>query len=293
MTGGGRQNWFRLMRNHYVPQFLQRPWTTGPKGELISYHLRDGRVHATPKVPKSVGYQNDMLSLTRDQIAGMDRHAIEEVVLKQVDNDAAKVWAKLRDRKLATLTARDRCDWVRFLMSLRLRAPHMVNQLKTESRVELRRSLREDHRKYEHLATEAGDPETMEEWTERQFPGLIENFGLSFFHKLLNDEKIGSQLLRLKWWVFDLSKCPHRLLLGDRPCLFFGGIEHPNVAVALPIAPDMAFIATRGDILAKGLPETPPRKIVEQLNDMTVKEADKYIFGQDTRSLRFIENRRT
>lgn len=281
------------MRNHYVPQFLQRPWTTGPRSELISYHLRNGNVHATAKVPKSVGFQKDMLTLTRDEIAGMDKHAIEEIVLKQVDNDASLVWAKLRSGQLGLLTAKERCDWVRFLMSLRLRAPNMVTQLKTESQVELRRSLRKDHWEYEQLAMMASDAETLEAWTERQFPGLIENFGLSFFHELLNDENIGTQLLHLRWWVFDLSSCTHTLLLGDRPCLFFGGIDHPNVAVALPIAPNMAFIATRGDTLAKGLPETPPCKIVEQLNDKTVREADTYIFGRDQHSLRFIRNRRT
>ena len=76
------------MRNHYVPQFLQRPWTTGRKGELISYHLHGGKVHATAKVPKSVGFQHDMLSL-----GGVDKLAMlgEQVSLRLVDRAALPI----------------------------------------------------------------------------------------------------------------------------------------------------------------------------------------------------------
>ena len=233
-----------------------------------------------------------MLALTRDEIAGMKKHDIETIVLQQVDNDAALIRTKLYERPLLSLTHDERCAWVRFIMSLRIRDPAVVRQLIVESDIKLRRSLADNPNEYGQLTT-CDDPATLEEWTERRFPGLIENFGLSFFHDLLNDDRVGNQLLRLTWWVFDTSPAPNYLLLGDRPAVFFGGIENPHLAVALPIAPDMLFVATRGDALAKGLARVPLATLVARVNDATVMQAHKYVYSLDAASHRFVQNRRT
>ena len=45
------------MRNHYVPQFLQRPWTDDKDGKLEVYHIVTNGVHVTRKVPKGAGYK--------------------------------------------------------------------------------------------------------------------------------------------------------------------------------------------------------------------------------------------
>ena len=279
------------MRNHYVPQFLQRPWTDDKDGKLEVYHIVTNGVHVTRKVPKGAGYKEDMLSLTRESIAGMGRHDIEEIVLKQVDNDAALIRDKLQARRLGDLSHEERCAWVRFIMSLRIRDPQIVSGLIADSDQELRRSLRDDHDEYGALA-DGEDPPSLEAWTERHFPGLIENFGLSFFHELLNDDKVGNKLLHLKWWVFDVSPASACLLLGDRPAIFFGGIDDPNFAVALPISPSHLFLATRGAALETGLPKTSPRDLASRVNDATVRQAASYVYGRDGRSLRFITNRR-
>lgn len=279
------------MRNHYVPQFLQRPWTSKHDGALQVIHITATGVHSTRKTPKSTGYQEDLLSLTRDTIGQRSKHDIEKVVLQQVDNDAALIRAKLHDRQLKTLTHDERCAWVRFIMSLRVRDPAIVRELVSQSDQELRRSLTEDHDDYVQLSDDGG-PASLEAWTELKFPGLIENFGLTFFHDLLNDDKIGNKLLQLKWWVFDVSPAPHPLLLGDRPCIFFEGIDDPNLSIALPIAPDKVFIATRGEKLASGLPRIAVSTLVARVNEATVAQASKYIYARDDRCLRFVRNRR-
>lgn len=280
------------MRNHYVPQFLQRPWTSAHDGALQVYHIDGGKIHSTRKVPKSTGYAVDMLALTRNEIAGMKKHDVETIVLQQVDSEAALVRTKLYDRKLATLDVDERSAWVRFIMSLRIRDPGIVRDLVAESDSELRRSLANSPDEYVQLTT-GNDPASLEEWTEQRFPGLIENFGLSLFGSLLNHDKIGNALMRLKWWVFDTSPATNCLLLGDRPCVFMGGMDDPNLAVALPIAPERLFFATRGDALANGLPRVMPSTLVARVNDATVRQAEKYVYARDASSRRFVENRRT
>ena len=176
-------------------------------------------------------------------------------------------------------------------MSLRIRDPVVVQDLIADSDKLLRRSLAENPSDYEQLV-DSDDPPTLEAWTERRFPGLIENFGLSFYHELLNDDRIGNQLLHLRWWVFDVSTAPNHLLLGDRPAIFLGGIDDPNLAVVLPIAPDKLFIATRGERLKAGLPLVSAKELTARANDATVRQAASYVFGCDASSRRFVLNRR-
>lgn len=278
------------MRNHYVPQFLQRPWT-GVDGRLHQFHITSTAVHVTRKVPKQAGYKEDLLSLTRDEIAGMSKHAIEEIVLSRIDGDAAPVREKLAARQLANLTHEERCAWVRLIMSLRIRQPSMVSQLISQSADTLRSTLGSQPDEYDAIAGD-DDPLSLEEWTERRFPGLIDNFGLSFFHTLIDNEAIGDKILKLTWWVFDLSLARHRLLLGDNPCLFTAGIDAPSLAVALPISPDKLFIATRGQNWATVLPTLSPDDIAKRMNESTVGQAQTYIYGCDDANRRFIENRR-
>ena len=232
-----------------------------------------------------------MLTLSRDQIAGMDKHAIEEIVLKQVDNDAARIRLKLHNRQLSTLTAEERCAWVRFIMSLRIRNPTVVQNLITDSDKTLRHSLGQCPEYFEQIVG-SSNQSTLEAWTEAHFPGLIENFGLSIYANLLNDEAIGNKLLQLKWWIFDLSSSPNPLLLGDQPCIFFGGIDHPDLAVLLPIAPDRLFIASRGQNLEQGLPKISAKEMTKIVNEATIKQATTYVYGRNAMSKRFVEKRR-
>lgn len=279
------------MRNHYVPQFLQQPWAAASDCKLQVFRLGERGVESFRQTPKGNGYVEDMLSLTREQVAGMDQHAIEKVVLQTVDNDASLVKQKLDVQGLSALTLEERTAWVRLIMSLRLRQPDIVTQLRSESASTLRETLAAQPEEYDAIAV--GDaPPTLEEWTESRFPGLIENFGLSFFHELLDNKTVGDKLLQLRWWLYDFSACSHRLLLADNPCIFAGGIDDPNLVVVLPISPTKAFIATRGELTAKALREARPSVLLRQLNDATVRQASTYIYGHDESQLRFIENRR-
>jgi Protein of unknown function (DUF4238) len=279
------------MRNHYVPQFLQAPWADPSDSRLHVYHITPTGVRVRRKPPVSTGYETDLLALSVDSVVGMQRHMIEEEFLKGIDNDAAIVRTKLCGHGLPSLSQKQRCDWVRFIISLRLRQPEIIHELVAQSEEKFRTSLRDaDAREFSLASTE--DSTSLEEWSSTEFPGLIENFGLTFFHDLLDDEKAGNLILQLKWWVYDVSKSPNRLLLGDRPCVFFGGIEDANFGMVLPISPNKMFIATRGEARTKQIRSISPDKMVAWVNDATVTQAEKYVYGHDATSLRFLQNRR-
>ena len=256
---------------------------------LLRHKLECGSAMRLP--PKSNGFEHDLLSLTRSQVMGMDQHVIEKVLLQRVDREASLVRIKLIAGQVANLTYDERCAWVRFIMSIQMRQPAAVHLLRSGAEQTLRQKLAEADKEYRATAVADTFP-TLEEWTEAAFPGAIGNFGLSFFHELINDETVGTKLLHLRCWVWTFSESDHTLLLGDNPCVFAGDIDNPNLAVMLPISPTAAFIATRGDNVAQELLRANSKLLSRNFNDATVRQAQRYVYAVDEKSRKFIENRR-
>ena len=222
------------MRHHFVPQFLLRAWSEGTSdGMFQEFRLDLEGLPTMRRVPKATAYQNNLYALTKPVVAGMSQQAVETDLLRHIDNYAAPVRVKMEQHGLKSLSITERQDWVRFLMSLRVRQPNIVSKLRTEGTHNLRQSLLNDPEQYEALAEEDDAP-TLEEWVEEYFPGLIENFGLSYFPKLVDNREVGTKILHLRWWLWDFSNANHELLLADNPCIFTVDI------VALPISPNVA-----------------------------------------------------
>jgi hypothetical protein len=217
------------MRHHYIPQFLLRSWaenTTDGKIEVFRLDLK--HIPSSRLTPKHTGYEENLYALTRPIVAGMDQQAVEKQFLRHVDNLGARVRQKLDGEGLRALTLDDRTDWARFIMSLRIRQPNVVEMLRNMATDRFRETIKTRPEEYEELAG-VDDPPTLEEWTEKTFPGLIENFGLSIFHKLVDNPKIGDKILKMKWWVWDFSEVPYDLLIADHPCIFTTGIDDPGL----------------------------------------------------------------
>jgi hypothetical protein len=280
------------MRHHYVPQFLLRPWAENTADQKIEvFRLDLDHVPSSRRSPKHTAYEQDLYALSRPVIAGMEKQAIEKQFLKHIDNLGAHVRCKLEDQGLRTLTLDDRVDWARFLMSLRLRQPSIVDMLRQESAEHLRATLATQPEQYEELAG-IGDPPTLEAWTEKNFPGLVENFGLSFFHELVDNPRLGEKILSMKWWMWDFSDVPHDLLLADEPCIFTSGIDEPNLVIALPIAPKRAFMATQSDRVANVMRRQRPNDLATRLNESSVAQARVRVYARNQSPERFIGNRR-
>ncbi len=68
---------------------MLRAWAESNSDRKLSvFTLIDGRVVVARLAPRSTAYEDDMLTLTRDVVAGMDKHAIEQGILQIVDNEA-------------------------------------------------------------------------------------------------------------------------------------------------------------------------------------------------------------
>lgn len=215
---------------------------------------------------------------------------MEKHLLRRIDDLAASVLRKLTTEGFADLTLEDRCDWARFLMSLRLRQPEIVQQLRIESSEHLEASLLDNLEEYDAIAG-AEDPPTLLEWAKYNYPGVLENVGMSFFHKLVDNAEIGEKILRMKWWLWDFTGEQADLLLADQPCIFTQGIDDPDLVIALPVGPSRAFMATKTDRVATIMREQRPKDLLIRMNESSLNQARVRVYARNASPRRFIYNR--
>lgn len=279
------------MRNHFIPRFLLRAWSEGATdGKFQEFRLDLEGLPSFRRVSKATAYQEDLYALTRPTVAGMTKHAVETQVLRHIDNDAARVRAKMIRQGFKNLSHAERCDWVRFLMCLRIRQPDIIAQLRTDSAEHLHKTLADQPEEYEASAVD-DDPTTLVEWVEQTFPGLIENFGLSFVHELIDNEENGRKIISLRRVLWDFTGSKHELLLADNPCIFTGALDAPELVVALPISPTKAFLAVGGDRTAARLRRTDSNVLAMWMNESSVSQARARVYARNAKPKRFIENR--
>ena len=281
------------MDHHFVPKFLLRAWSDGAsEGMFQEFRLDLKGLPTMRRVPKATAYQDNLYALTKPEVAGMSQQAIETDLMSHIDNYAAPVRVKMEQHGLKDLSIPERQDWVRILMSLRVRQPDIVSQIRTEGAHNLRQNLLDAPEQFEALAEEDDAP-TLEEWVEQHYPGLIENFDLSCIPKLVANREVGTKILYLRWWLWDFCNAKHELLLADNPCIFTGDIDAPELIIALPISPTKAFLATRGDLTAAKLRQQSPSTLVVQRNESSVLQARTPVYARTDAPKRFIGNRLT
>ncbi len=186
----------------------------------------------------------------------------------------------------ATLT--QQMDWMAvFIMAMRARQPATVGKIRAQGPGALRDGIRTDQ--YQGLARPT-DPPSLEEWTERHFPGLIDDFGMSLLPDIASHPETALKLLRMRWGVLDVSIGKTDLLLSDQPGLWTGGIDASQLIIALPLSPVKAFIAVRGDQVAENLLRTPPADLATRLNESSVGQAIRRVYGRDETAADFVRN---
>lgn len=268
------------------------PWAAdNVDGKLVEFRIRLPDVPFGRRVPRATGYVRDLLALSAPHVEGIEKQAIETKLMQAVDNDAARVRVELLERGTANLTADERCDWVRFLSSLRMRQPEFVSNVAKSGGTEtLRQELARDLDEYTALA-QAGYPPTLVEWVRQNRPGLIEDFGLTLYPKVIDDPVIGVKLINLNWMVCDLSSAKNELLLADNPLVSVGNLDAPTFVLALPLSPTKLFVACRAAATVRRFRTAEPKALVSRMNESSVERANRWVYARTVAPARFIRAR--
>lgn len=274
--------------HHFIPQFMLRRWAVND-GKLVRFYRPRNKVVTCPLAPAAVGYAQHLYTLAGYPLeirAGIEKKYMGPVV----DDPAAKAMDILIAHDGPRLTGRMREAWTRFLMSLWLRTPNALADITAEAEATLRANLAVRPEEYEAVRKD-GDPPTMTEWLDQKLPHILSNFGKQLLPQLIDNEKIGTAIIQMKWATLEFQQNFPDLLLGDTPLFRSHGVGDERCVIALPISPTSLFVATPTQAGMTAILQSTGPTLTKAMNETTVAQAARDVFGTTERHLRFVENR--
>lgn len=146
--------------HHFVPQFLLSRWCR-PNRKLAVYTRVQGHVRISELHPRSTAFERDLYAF--EKVPGTRQQAIEtEFISQRIESPAAPILQKLVDGNLTSLTADERSDFTRFVLSLRARHPDAVALAKAEGARALRAELERNPEEYLSANAPASPPTFVE-----------------------------------------------------------------------------------------------------------------------------------
>ena len=133
------------------------------------------------------------------------------------------------------------------------------------------------------------DAPTLLEWTEQNFIGLTDNFGMMILPNIIIDPDHMRLIATMCWWVQDVSDANVQLLTSDRPLWVSTGLKKPTCLMALSLSPTRIFLASRNRDLLFALNKEGPNKLARRSNRSLVSQADRFVYGRAESA--FIERR--
>jgi hypothetical protein len=269
--------------HHYLPQFYLRNWCA-PDGLLVRYLRTQAKGVVDKRVsPKTTAYRKDLYALSnvRDEI----KQFVEKHVTAQIDHRGASALQKMTDTRSAdSLTGEDRLAWVQFLVSLPIRNPDAVADIKettTEQLMEkaITMAAKDDPDLAKDASFKAEFLQSVEEDPEASF--LSANSGLLVIMELMSNPEYHEIFLKMEWWVHDFSNSGISLITCDRPFVNARGLSHPRCLIYLPIGPYLGFFASPDPIKRSQISRQNRKFVGKTMNRWEASQAADYIYASD------------
>lgn len=269
-------------KHHFVPKLLLRPWVqpnASNQNVLCGHYWNEWHGQMDKKSKGLDGFcsQLDLLTLKSHNLG---RDAIERIFFGEVDTKGAIARDLLLQSGPQSLTGEQRCDFSRLLLSLDVRRPVIVKKLRNAGTKSYRATLDNDP---EILAamSDAGIEETPSSYYEQQTGASFEDIGVATIQRLVDNPKIGGQLINAHWYVKHLGEHDGSLVLADRPLIRIRGYDHPGGAWVLPLTPKAAFIAVNHPENLKNFKRATPQRFAKLTNVGSTKQAECFVFSVD------------
>jgi hypothetical protein len=193
-------------KHHYIPVFYLKQWM-GPQETVCEFSRPRDRVKTRHVHPDGTGYVRGLYAI--DDLDHNVVNAIENMLLKPSDGMAAEALHCLLREEPFPHPARMRHAWTRFLLSLLLRYPEAIGQMKKQLRKNVERMYIE-HRKPE-------EPESFAEYEATLGANDLAQLHGKLMVDLMQDSKMGRLIFGINWGVVAFTNCKHELLTSDRP----------------------------------------------------------------------------
>jgi hypothetical protein len=176
-------------KHHYIPVFYLRQWT-GLDGRLCEYSrpydtVRPKRVH-----PDGTGYVRGLYAI--DGLPPETANVIETKFLKPADGLASDALRAFIDDQPFAKPAQMRTSWSRFVMSLMLRYPESIDEMKRQLRENVQRAYAETRKET--------DPPTFEKYEAVQGTSELARVHGKLLMDLMQDSRTLLSKVSLKWF---------------------------------------------------------------------------------------------
>ncbi len=268
-------------KHHYIPQFYLKHWAHAD-GRVPFYRRDTDGIAKSFVATEATAFQTRLYAFERVEPA--KQALVEQCFGESIESPVAPLYERLAVGPLTTLsdfTADERETWARFVMASRLRLPDVVKDLKQSAATELRRSLTEDHPDIPQ------DEETAAAWVERNYVGLIDNFGMMLLPDLITDPEKTAWMCNLQWWIEDLGQSNVQLLTADRPVFISADLNKSTGLLALPLSSRRIFFAASNSALKTVTAQWGVAEAARRCNRSIVAQAERWVYG--IAAERFIE----
>jgi hypothetical protein len=272
--------------HHFIPIFYLKRWTT--EGQLIEFcRRRFDQVIPRKTYPAGTGYVRDLYSALNEDSERVT--TLETNFLAPADGLAALALEQLHQIKPKPWAAPERSAWSRFIMTLLLRTPEDIRQLKENFRNSWGKVTPEMEDGYARRR-KSGDPSTLKEAFDAMNTSALDLMALDIGSTLMNHPKIGDVLNNMQWHTLDVSGSAATFLTSDRPVIMSATLSDPEAYVVMPIGPHKLFVAVNQSNVFERIAAKPIDAHVETINQLVVRHAARFVFGSDQTQLQFIQD---
>jgi len=266
-------------KHHYIPVFYMKQWM-GPKNTVCEFSRPHDRVKPRSPHPDGTGYVRGLYAI--DDLDPNVVNAIEDMFLKPSDGMAAEALHCLLQEAPFTHPERMRHAWTRFVLSLLIRYPEAIAQMKMQ--------LRQNVEKIYLQTRKPEEPETFAEYEAKLGTTEMARLHGKLMMDLMLDSRMGRLIFGMHWGVIAFSRHKHELLTSDRPIV---SNQFPISAnhMCLPISPTMLFVACATEKAQDEFRALDAGHVMKVVNELVVSRARAYVWGRDDEQLRFVENR--
>jgi hypothetical protein len=266
-------------KHHYIPVFYLKRWanTDCRLCEFSRPHklVRPRRTH-----PDGTGYFRGLYTL--DGLASGRENILETAFLKSIDDAASQALAGMIEGQDFTEPLEMKTAWSRFMMSLLVRHPEALKEMKQRLQVNVQDAYRQTRK--------PNEPERFEDNQEKSRSKELGRLHGSLLVDLVQDSKLARSWNKMVWSIVRFANLDNELLTSDRP-IVMNAFQIADAHVCLSVSTSKMFFASVRKDGHERLKAIPPALVAETMNDAVTKQAVKFVYARTDRQLRFVENR--
>jgi hypothetical protein len=276
-------------RHHYIPKFYLFKWADS-KGLVMCYQWMQSKLVALPLPPTSIGVQSNLYRLA--QVLPELRQIFETTVASDVDGQASNALRTMTERGVEALTGEERLAWAQFLVSLPIRNPDAVADIKeTSPKQAFEKAYERAVEKYPGWAKTYDLRKELKEGIDEDplTRVLHANYGVLIIGELMVNPQFQQLLLDMHWWTVNFDDSNVSLLTSDRPYMPLRPLSHPRSLLYVPIGPRLGFFASPEKEKREQIGRVGVSKLAKKMNLFQVQTAAHFTYAANSEHCRLIE----